>query len=216
MNKIDELLDRAFEAFNAENLRQAESLCCEAMTISPTHGDALYLLGLIAYRQKAWNVAADLLHEALELYPDVPNYQLAFAEVLRAQGHLDEALSFYLKLMNDPRVRTEAGLIYLAQGKKKEAKECFRLALKENENIAAAYLGLSALVNKKKEKEDMLLKAYSAEANENTAYHLARFYVAQKAWKKAETILKNYLLFSRDWTLYAGILEGLKRPEEAM
>jgi len=216
MNKIDELLDQAFEAFNAENLRQAESLCREAMAISPTHGDALYLLGLIAYRQRAWTVAADLLHEALELYPSVPNYQLAFAEVLRAQGHLDEALSFYLKMMNDPKVRTEAGLIYLAQGKRKEAKECFRLALKENENIAAAYLGLFALANKKKEKEDLLLKAFSAEANENTAYQLSRFYVAQKAWKKAETILKNYLMFSRDWTLYAGILESLKRPDEAM
>ena len=77
MNKIDELLDRAFEAFNSENLRLAETLCREAMAISPTHGDALYLLGLIAYRQKALTVAADLLHEALELYPDISNYQLA-------------------------------------------------------------------------------------------------------------------------------------------
>ena len=216
MNRIDELLDQAFVAFNSENLRQAETLCREAMNISPTHGDALYLLGLIAYRQHAFSVAADLLHEALELYPDVANYQLAFAEVLRAQGHLDEALSFYLKLMNDPKVRTEAGLIYLAQGKNKEAKECFHIALQEDENIAAAYLGLSALVNKKKEKESLLLKAYAVEANENTAYQLARFYMSQKAWKKAETTLKNYLIFSRDWTLYAGILEGLKRPEEAM
>lgn len=216
MSKIDELLDQAFVAFNAENLRVAEDLCREAMSISPRHGDALYLLGLIAYRQKALTVAADLLHEALELYPDIQNYQLAFAEVLRAQGHLDEALSFYLKLMNDPKVRTEAGLIYLSQGKRKEAKECFRIALKENDQIASAYLGLVAMANKKKEKESLLLKAYAAEANENTAYHLARFYVAQKAWKKAETILKNYLLFSRDWTLYAAILESLKQPDKAM
>lgn len=216
MSKIDDLLDQAFAAFNAEDLRAAETLCREAMTISPTHGDALYLLGLIAYREKALTVAADLLHEALELYPDIVNYQLAFAEVLRAQGHLEEALSFYLKLMQDPRVRTEAGLIYLAQGKKKEAKECFRFALTQDDNIASAYLGLATLAQKKKEKEALLLKAYAAEANENTAYQLARFYVAQKAWQKAETILKNYLMFSRDWTLYAAILEGLKRPEEAM
>ena len=216
MNKIDELLDQAFTAFNAENLRLAESLCREAMAISPTHGDALYLLGLIAYRQKAWTVATDLLHEALELYPNIQNYQLAFAEVLRAQGRLDEALSFYFKLMDDPKVRTEAGLIYLSQGKQKEAKECFRLALKKDENIASAYLGLAALAKKKKEKGDLLLKAFSIESNENTAYHLARFYMGQKAWKKADATLKNYLIFSRDWTLYAGILESLKRPDEAM
>ena len=216
MNKIDELLDRAFEAFNAEDMRLAETLCRDAMAISPTHGDALYLLGLIAYRQKALTVAADLLHEALDLYPNIPNYQLAFAEVLRAQGHLDEALSFYLKLMEDPKVRTEAGLIYLAQGKKKEAKECFQMALKQDEKIAAAYLGLAVMAGKKKEKETLLLKAYSSEMHENTGYQLACFYMSQKAWKKAETIIKNYLIFSRDWTLYAGILEGLKRPDEAM
>lgn len=215
-SRIDDLLDRAFAAFNAENMREAETFCREAMTISPTHGDALYLLGLIAYREKALTVAADLLHEALELYPNIPNYQLAFAEVLRAQGHLEEALSFYQKMMHDPKVRTEAGLIYLAQGKKKEAKECFRQALVQDDSIASAYLGLAAIANKKKEKESLLLKAYSADANENTAYHLSRFYIAQKAWEKAETIIKNYLIFSRDWTLYAGVLESLKRPDEAM
>lgn len=215
-NRIDDLLDQAFTAFNAENLRLAESLCREAMAISPAHGDALYLLGLIAYREKALNVAADLLHEALELYPDIQNYRLAFAEVLRAQGHLDEALSVYLKLMQDPRVRTEAGLIYLAKGNKKEAKLCFQHALAQDDKIASAYLGLAAIAQKKKAKEPLLLKAYAVDANENTAYHLARFYVSQKAWKKAETILKDYLMFSRDWTLYAGILESLKRTDEAM
>ncbi|MBQ3696179.1 MAG: tetratricopeptide repeat protein [Alphaproteobacteria bacterium] len=216
MNKIDELLDRAFEAFNSENLRLAETLCREAMAISPTHGDALYLLGLIAYRQKALTVAADLLHEALELYPDISNYQLAFAEVLRAQGHLEEALSFYSKQMNNPKVRTEMGLIYLTQGKIKEAKDYLRTALKMNGKIASAYLGLASITTKKKEKEALLVQAYAAEANENTTYHLARFYMSQKSWKKAETTLKDYLIFSRDWTLYAGILEGLKRPDEAM
>ena len=215
-NRIDDLLDRAFVAFNAGDLRLAETLCREAMTVSPTHGDALYLLGLIAYREKALSVAADLLHEALELYPDIPNYQLAFAEVLRAQGHLDEALSFYFKMMDDPKVRTEAGLIYLAQGKKKEAKSCFQEALKKNGTIAPAYLGMASLVNRKKEKEALLLKAYSFEDSENTAYHLARFYVSQKAWLKAETLIKRHLKFSRDWTLYAGILESLKRPDEAL
>ena len=215
-NKIDDLLDQAFVAFNAGNIRGAETLCREAMAISPRHGDALYLLGLIAYREKALSVAADLLHEALTLYPDISNYRLAFAEVLRAQGHLEEALAIYLELMQDPKVRTEAGLIYLAKGNNKEAKSCFSQALSENDQIASAYLGLASLASKKKEKESLLLKAFTVEATENTAYQLARFYVGQKAWQKAETILKNYLIFSRDWTLYAGILESLKRPEEAM
>ena len=215
-NEVDNLLDRAFNAFNAEDLRQAETLCREAMAISPRHGDALYLLGLIAYRQKALSVAADLLHEALELYPNILNYEMAFAEVLRAQGNLDEALSYYQKYIDNPKVKTEAGLIYLAQGKNREAKMSFREALKLNDKIASAYLGLAALSKSNKEKEALLLHAFESEATENSAYQLARFYMAKKAWKKAETLIKGYLIFSRDWVVYGAVLEALGRTDEAL
>ncbi|MBQ4472354.1 MAG: tetratricopeptide repeat protein [Alphaproteobacteria bacterium] len=215
MNEIDELLDRAFAAFNSEDLRAAEALCRQAMAISPHHGDALYLLGLIAYRQKAFSVAADLLHEALELYPQIVNYQLAFAEVLRAQGHLEEALSYYSKQEKNPKVKTEIGLIYLAQRKNKEAKSYFHQALKEDKDIAQAYLGLATLARSNKEKESLLLRAFATEANENTAYQLSRFYMGKKSWKKAETLIKNYLIFSRDLVVYGAVLEALGRTDEA-
>lgn len=216
MNNVDLMLDKAFQAFNTNDLRLAETLCREAMRILPTHGDALYLLGLIAYREKSLNVALDLLHEAVTLYPSVSNYELAYAEVLRAKGLLDEALDIYLRQMNHPKVRTEAGFIYLSQGKMALAKQCFHTALKDDEKIASAYLGLAMFAKNKKERENFLLKAFSCEANENTAYQLALFYVRAKDFAKAETILKDYLIFSRDWTLFAAVLEGLKRPDEAM
>ncbi len=215
-NNVDALLDLAFAAFNENDLRRAEALCREAMVLDAHHGDALYLLGLIAYRQKAYSVANDLLHEAVAFYPKVQHYQLALAELMRAMGRFNEALELYEKWTDNPKVRTEAGLIYLEAGDKEKAKEYFQIALKSDEHIATAYLGLAALLDSPKEKESFLLKAFAAEESENTAYHLARFYVGKKEWEKAETILKTYLLFSRDFVLYAAILEGLKRTDEAM
>ena len=215
-NKIDVTLDKAFELFNQGSLDAAESLARDVIIVSPTHGDALYLLGLIAYRRGALEPAADLLFQTLQMYPQIENYQLAFAEVLRAQGHLDEALSYYEKVKASPEVKTEMGLIYLMQGKKQQAEQFFTEALKENANLAPAYLGLAELSKTTKQKEKLFLRAFELQENENTGYHLARFYVAKKDWKKAELILKSYLTYSRDWTLYGVVLSALNRPQEAL
>ena len=216
MNNIDITLDKAFEFFNSGTLDEAERLARDVIIVSPTHGDALYLLGLIAYRRGALEPAADLIFQALKMYPQVDNYRLAFAEVLRAQGHLDEALSYYEQGQVSPEIKTEMGLIYLMQGKKQQAEQAFSDALAENANIASAYLGLAELAKTAKQKEKLLLHAFELQENENHAYHLARFYVGRKEWEKAELILRPYLLYSRDWTLYGVVLSALNRPQEAL
>ena len=60
------------------------------------------------------------------------------------------------------------------------------------------------------------MQSFELQETENTAYHLARFYVGKKDWAKAETVLKSYLVYSRDWTLYGAILAALNRLDEAM
>jgi len=215
-NNIDKVLDTAFDAFNQGDLDTAESLARDVIIMSPTHGDALYLLGMIAYRRRALESAADLLHQAIQMYPEIENYQLVFAEVLRAQGHLDEALSWYEKVTNSPEVKTEKGLIYLMQGKIHLAEQFFSEALKEKSDIAPAYLGLSEIASSKKQKEKLLLQAFEVQENENTAYHLSKFYIGKKDWQKAELILKPYLIYSRDWTLYGVVLAALNRHQDAL
>ena len=215
-NNIDKVLDTAFEAFNQGNLDIAEGLARDVIIMSPTHGDALYLLGMIAYRRGALESAADLLHQAIQMYPNIENYQLVFAEVLRAQGHLDEALSWYTKVKESPEVKTEMGLIYLMQEKRELAAQFFSEALKEKADIAPAYLGLAELADSSKQKEKLLLRAFEVQESENTAYHLSKFYVGKKEWTKAELILKPYLTYGRDWTLYGAILAALNHPQEAL
>ena len=215
-NNIDKVLDTAFEAFNRGNLDIAEGLARDVIIMSPTHGDALYLLGMIAYRRGALESAADLLYQAIKMYPDIENYQLVFAEVLRAQGHLDEALSWYERVKESPEIKTETGLIYLMQGKRELAEQAFSEALKEKSDIAPAYLGLAELADSMKQKEKLLLRAFETHESENTAYHLSKFYIGKKDWEKAELILKPYLIYSRDWTLYGVVLAALNRPQEAL
>ena len=72
-NNIDAVLDQAYAAYNRGYLEKAEALCRDVLAAEPTQGDALLLLGLIAYRSGALEPAVELLYQAVKLYPDIDN-----------------------------------------------------------------------------------------------------------------------------------------------
>ena len=49
-NNLDTILNEAFSAYNSGHYDRAESLCRDVLSAEPASGDALYLLGLIAYQ----------------------------------------------------------------------------------------------------------------------------------------------------------------------
>ena len=66
MNNLDLILDEAFSLYNAGQIEQAEDLTRQVLNAEPSHGDALFLLGLIAYQSGALEPAADLLFQAVK------------------------------------------------------------------------------------------------------------------------------------------------------
>ena len=58
MSTTDQLLDTAFAAYNGGDFDKAEELEREVLTVEANHGDALYLLGLIAFQANALEPAA--------------------------------------------------------------------------------------------------------------------------------------------------------------
>ena len=48
MSSLETLLDAAFDAYNQGEFEHAETLARDVLNAEPAHGDALYLLGLIA------------------------------------------------------------------------------------------------------------------------------------------------------------------------
>lgn len=179
MSEIDALLDTAFNEYNCGNFETAEELGRRVLSIEPTHGDALYLLGLIAFQAGALEPASQLLYQAVKLYPDSVGYTLALASVLHRQGHLDEALSFYEKHKTNPIVLSQMGLIYAQKGQDEWAKSAFLEALKLDNTVSEASVGLAALYGRQGNLSQAEIVLSEAEKNAPSAdvfYRLAQIY----------------------------------------
>ena len=179
MSEIDALLDTAFNEYNLGNFETAEELGRRVLSIEPAHGDALYLLGLIAFQAGALEPASKLLYQAVKLYPDSTGYTLALASVLHRQGHLDEALSFYDKHKTNPTVLSQMGLIFAEKGQNEWAKSAFLEALKLDKTVSQAAVGLAALYGRQgklAEAETILSEAEKNAPSEDVFYRLAQIY----------------------------------------
>lgn len=222
MNDIDALLDTAFVDYNAGRFNRAEQLARQVLNIAPTHGDALYLLGLVAYQSGALEPAAGLLYQAVKLYPDMANYALALAAVLHKQGRLEEALSFYEKHKDNPAVLTQIGLIYAAKGQDDWAKSAFKEALKKDESLTEAFIGLADLAEKHgdfPEAERLLTHAHTVQPTPEVLYQLARLYRLTGREKQALPIINQAIELYKS-VVYVNekglILEALQAYDEAL
>lgn len=197
MAETDTLLDTAFQAYNQNQFETAEEIVRNVLTIAPTNGDALYLLGLIAYRSNALEPAEKLLYEAVKLYPDMSQYALALAGVLQKAGRLDEALSFYEKYKQNPLVLSQIGYIYLQKGQNDFAKSAFDEALKEDETCLNAKIGQALLARQEGRNEEALQLLTMAEKSgvkdSELFYQLAVQNRLCGHYQEAFTAIKNAL-----------------------
>ena len=219
MNEIDSFLDAAFLAYNEGHFDEAEELVRRVLNIEPTHGDGLYLLGLIAFQSGALDPASDLLYQAVKLYPQQDNYALALASVLQKQGRLDEALSFYEKYKDNPLVLAQMGMIYATKGQAEWAHSAFSKAIELDKGIADAYIGLAMLAERENnfEKSEQLL--LQSPQTPDVLYRLASLYRHMNNLSKALTYINNALsgmnnhVFLNEKGL---ILEALGKDDEAL
>ena len=70
---VDQILDEGFKAYNNGDFSSAEDLARHALSLQSTHGDALYLLALVAIQAKAYEKASEILYNAVKLYPKIKN-----------------------------------------------------------------------------------------------------------------------------------------------
>ena len=174
MTETDTLLDTAFAAYNQHQFDMAEEIVRDILTVTPTNGDALYLLGLIAYRSNALEPAEKLLYEAVKLYPQSQQYALALAGVLQKAGRLDEALSFYEKYKEIPLVLSQIGYIYLQKGQNDFAKSAFDEALSRDSHCLNALIGQALLARQEKDNEKALLilkKAQTLDVSDSELFY---------------------------------------------
>ena len=184
-NNVDALLDLAFEEYNAGDYGAAEQKVQQALMISPTHGDALYLLGLIAYKKGVYTQAIDVLSLLVKTYPDFPNYRLTLAEVYQSYGDLDKAKELYLTEEKNPEAMAEVGWIELKKGNIKEARKIF-----QKNPSAVSFWGLANLTKGEK-KLTYLEKAYEMNPLPVVIRALALYFLEKKNTTKAQVYIKK-------------------------
>ncbi len=95
-----EKLQDALALFHQGRLEDSQKLCAALLSADPRYFDALHLSGLIAYQDKAFDRAAEILGAALDIHPGSAlahnNRGLALMELkqpLRALDHFDKAIA---------------------------------------------------------------------------------------------------------------------------
>ena len=212
MSQIDSLLDTAFASFNQKDFDYAEELARNVLTLSPTNGDALYLLGLIASRMNAYEPAEKLLYQAVQLYPENMNYKTSLGFVLEKQGRLDEALSFYEEYKDDAFVLSQIGFIYLQKGLYDFANSAFEKSLSINPLVLNAYIGQALFYRNQKFYEkslDFLNRGKNIGESAELFYQLAVTYRLLGKFDEAQEAILKALSFDEVASFYneKGLIE---------
>jgi tetratricopeptide (TPR) repeat protein len=119
--------------YEAGQTAEAERMCLQILSIDVRHADALYLLGMIAYKTGRIPVAVSMIRRAIAVNPRRPYYHSNLGNALCAQDKLDEALlCFEHALEIDPNyaeARFNHGNVLREQKKYDQAVVCYQRAL---------------------------------------------------------------------------------------
>ncbi len=188
MIDVDEFLDQAFAYFNAGKIEEAEELLDRVQSISPRHGDLLYLQGLIALKKNILPQAYNLCAAAVQYYPKTQVYQEALADVLKAMEQYDQAQRIYATLKQTDSVRFKEAQLEKEVGHTASAIQKFKELLSTSE-AANACLELAFLENEKK-KLFYLKKSFALSPNSKNASEIVKYLLSHKMNVNLEEYLK--------------------------
>jgi tetratricopeptide (TPR) repeat protein len=92
---VPELLGAGLEHHRVGHLADAEIHYRRVLAAMPGQGDALHLLGMIAYQSAHPEMAIELIDQAIMRNGDIPSYHVGRGLALRSLGRLDDALQSY-------------------------------------------------------------------------------------------------------------------------
>jgi len=130
----------------AGRLREAEQLYRQNLAIDPRHADSLHLLGMVAYQARQYEVAVNLIGQAIGVNAKVAYYHSNLGLALNAQGKLDAAVARFRQALaldpNDVEACNNLGNALKDQGKLDEAIACFHRALVLKPDLAELHNNL--------------------------------------------------------------------------
>src|SRR5262245_17398825 len=103
-------LATAIDLHQAGRLQDAEQVYRRILNSDPQDPRAWHLLGVISWQSGKQELAVEYIMRALELRPDYAEANANLGNVLKEQGKLDQAISYFrLGLIETPASRRELG-----------------------------------------------------------------------------------------------------------
>jgi len=146
---LDDLLDRAFDAVDADRLDEAEALCRQVLAIAPGTFDAILLLGVLTGESGRTALAIQFLRDAIAIDPSSVDAHLHLGGLLRAEGRLAEAISALetaVRLEPDNMVaHNDLGVVFIEAGRAADAAAHLRRAIALDPAEATAHYQMGAV-----------------------------------------------------------------------
>ena len=124
-------------------LAQAKAIYTSLLEDDSAHADAWHLLGMVAYQEKNYTLASDLIQKAIAINPGMAGYYSNHGLVLRELGQFEMALASYEKSLSiRPGVAetyNNQGILYAGAQRYKEAIDCYDRAIAAKPDYAAAH-----------------------------------------------------------------------------
>jgi protein O-GlcNAc transferase len=145
-------LQTAFESHRTGDWGRTEAICRDLLRIDPRHGDALHLLGVVAFQRNEKVAAADYIGQAIDADRCRPEYHNSLGNVYRTLGRPVEAIDEFreaLRLKPDFSVAyNNLGIALADCGQGRGAVACFKQAVQLDQRNVQALMNLgSALLD---------------------------------------------------------------------
>jgi len=153
----------AIQLHKKGQLDQAELIYRQILDETPTHSDALHLLGVIAHQRGQFGRAVNLIKRAVAMAPDAGTYYCNLAEACRMagdnKGSLESARKAVSLIPHSPDAHNHLGLALQMQGLFEEAIVAFKDAIELRSDFALAQNNLGG-VYRELNRPDEALAAY--------------------------------------------------------
>jgi len=200
----------------------------QILAAQPDHADALHLLGVLALGGGHYDVAEDLIGQAIAVAPRNPIYRSNLGNALRQRGQLDEAIASYqqaLALKPDyAEALTNLGVAWKEKGRLDDAIGCYQRALALRPSYPDAHNNLgNALTDRGRldEAVDCFQQALTLQPeNAGTYYNMATARLKQGRLEEALACYQRALTlrpaFADAWYNQGNTLQKLGRRQEAI
>ena len=146
---VNKVLQEAKAFYKTGQIDETERICQEILHSDPDSVDALHLLGVVAYRVGKYDVAVDLITQAIEIDSGQAIFFNSLGLGLKEQFRLEEAIEAYRRALEINPDYSEAcnnlGTVLQSQEDFDQAIALYRHAVRINPRYCEAYNNLGLL-----------------------------------------------------------------------